>query len=65
MALKKPQNNYWRSLADGQWYWNTQGRNGKIQASGEGYATESNLKRGIRRLKWNFFIAKLVRREDH
>lgn len=62
MALKKARINLWQSENDGKWYFNVQGRNGKIQAASEGYSTESNARRGIRSLKWNMLFAKVFER---
>jgi uncharacterized protein YegP (UPF0339 family) len=64
MALKKPRINLWFSSKDGKWYFNIQGKNGKIQAASEGYSTESNARRGIRSLKWNLWRAKVVEITD-
>ena len=44
MALKRARINFWQSKRDQRWYFNVQGKNGKIQAQSEGYSTEANCK---------------------
>lgn len=49
--------------ADGEWRWRLRARNGHITAdSGEGYSSESNVRRAIRRHIWlnRFSFARIV-----
>jgi uncharacterized protein YegP (UPF0339 family) len=64
MALKRPRINYWQSKRDQRWYFNLQGKNGKIVAQSEGYSNLSNCKRAMRKLRWMTFFARPFLRSD-
>ena len=50
---------YNQSSKDGQWYWKLRSGNQKTLAIGEGYSSESNLKRGLENVKKEMGRAKI------
>jgi uncharacterized protein YegP (UPF0339 family) len=47
MAEKRAKWQYWQSEADGHWYFNLRGKNGKIVLQSEGYEREKGCLKGI------------------
>jgi len=43
---------YWKSEANGQWYWHLKAKNGRVIASGGGFNNKQNVKESIRLVRF-------------